>query len=147
MSLSQQSVNNCSFLPKATDLPPASCFNLKELVGFAASVVRDPNLQKSAIPLTEESQQIKMSCKEGERVSRTASGRMHSNQTNSSFLSSPFHKKNRQRFIAEAKKHHYEPPLSRQRLSGSVFIIAGCPSIFVTLGSTNDAMVLATNAS
>lgn len=45
MSLSQQSVNNCSFLPKATDLPPASSFNLKEVVKFIASLVRDQNLQ------------------------------------------------------------------------------------------------------
>lgn len=53
MSLSQQSVNNCSFLPKATDLPPASCFNLKELVKLIASAVRDQNSHKSVIPVTE----------------------------------------------------------------------------------------------
>lgn len=74
MPLSQQTVNNCSFLPKATDLPPASCFNLKELVKFIASVVRDQNLQKSDSCKKGKNgvvcQQIKRNCKgEGERVS------------------------------------------------------------------------------
>lgn len=75
MSLSQQSVNNCSFLPRATDLPPASCFNLKELLKFIPGV----NLQKSAILVTTKKkkktsvvcQQIKLACK---RVSWRASG-------------------------------------------------------------------------
>lgn len=71
MSLSQQSVNNCSFLPKAADLPPASSFNLKELFKFIPSVGHDQNLQKSAIPATKKKekktgvvcQQIKMAVK------------------------------------------------------------------------------------